>query len=185
MRWARREQKMRNWKPSLGSTDGAQIAETAAVLPVLFTVLLAIFFFGRAYNIYGTITQAAQQGARAAVANNCATCGNSPLTADQIATNVVAPVLQASRVDPGAVVPLSPTACACNSVGCGTVVACDPAGISATPSICVQQNITLSNSGGAQQCGTSVSFQYPYGFNLPFHSFTLNMKASAQMQGEQ
>ena len=34
---------------------------------MLFMVVLGIFFFGRAYNIYGTITQAAQQGARAAV----------------------------------------------------------------------------------------------------------------------
>ena len=40
------------------------------------------------------------------------------------------------------------------------------------------QNITVSNTGGAQQCGTSVSFKYPYGFNLPFQSFTLQMKAS-------
>jgi len=59
---------MRTLRKILSETRGAEIAETAAVLPVLFSVLLAIFFFGRAYNIYGTITQAAQQGARAAVA---------------------------------------------------------------------------------------------------------------------
>ena len=47
-------------------------------------------------------------------------------------------------------------------------MACDPAGVSATPSICVQQNINLTATAGNQQCGTSVSFQYPYGFNLPF-----------------
>ena len=175
---------MGNWKTLLGSTSGSEIAETAAVLPVLFTVLLAIFFFGRAYNIYGTITQAAQQGVRAAVVSNCATCGNTPLTAGQIATNVVSPVLQASKVDPTLVQPLTPSPA---PLVCGTATAatCDPAGISATPSICVQQNITLTNSGGVQQCGTSVSFKYPYGFNLPFQSFTLSMKASAQMQGEQ
>jgi len=57
---------MRTLRKILSETRGAEIAETAAVLPVLFSVLLAIFFFGRAYNIYGTITQAAQQGARAA-----------------------------------------------------------------------------------------------------------------------
>ena len=55
-------------KRILIGTAGAEIAETAVVLPLLFTVLLGIFFFGRAYNIYGTITQAAMQGARAAVA---------------------------------------------------------------------------------------------------------------------
>ena len=175
---------MKSFKRILLGTDGAEIAETAVVLPVLFTVLLGVFFFGRAYNIYGTITQAAIQGARAAVAPACATCGNLALPADQIATNVIAPVLQASKLDPALVQALSPIACACGSVACGSTVACDPAGVAATPSICVQQNVALSTTGTAQQCGTSVSFKYPYGFNLPFQSFTLQMKASAQMRGE-
>jgi Flp pilus assembly protein TadG len=164
-------------------TGGAEIAETAAVLPVLFSVLLAIFFFGRAYNIYGTITQAALQGARAAVAPQCATCGNQVLPADQIATNVVAPVLQASHLETSKVQPLVQTACACGSVACGTSVACDPAGLSANPAICVQQNINLTGTGLTEQCGTAVSFQYPYGFNLPFRSFNLQLKASARMRG--
>jgi Flp pilus assembly protein TadG len=168
----------------LFGTAGSEIAEAAVVLPILFSVLLGIFFFGRAYNIYGTITQAAMQGARAAVAPGCATCGSAPLTADQVATVVVAPVLQASHLDTAAVQSLQPAACACGSVTCGTPVACDPAGVSATPSICVQQNVNLTATAGNQQCGTSVAFQYPYGFNLPFQSFTLNMKATAQMRGE-
>ena len=175
---------MRFARRILLGTSGAEIAETAAVLPVLFSVLLAIFFFGRAYNIYGTITQAAQQGVRAAVAPDCATCTNAVLPSDQIATNVVAPILRASKVDPALVQPLTPSPVP-NLCGSGTAATCDPVGISATPSICVMQNITLSTSGGAQQCGTSVSFKYPYGFNLPFQSFTLNLRASAQMQGEQ
>ena len=175
---------MKSVKRILLATAGAEIAETAVVLPILFTILLGIFFFGRAYNIYGTITQAAMQGARAAVASACATCGNQTLPADQVATNVIAPVLQASHLDPALVQVLTPAACACGSVACGTSVACDPAGVSATPSICVQQNVTLSTTAGAQQCGTSVAFQYPYGFNLPFQSFTLQLKATAQMRGE-
>ena len=176
---------MNRVKRILFETCGAEIAETAAVLPVLFTVLLAIFFFGRAYNIYGTISQAAMQGARAAVAPACATCGNTAPTADVIATNYVGPALQASHLNPGFVQPMNPTACQCGSVACGATVACDPAGTGATPSICVQQNVILSNTaGGTQACGTSVSFQYPYGFNLPFHSFTLQLKAEAQMQVE-
>ena len=176
---------MRKLRRLFFETSGAEIAETAAVLPLLFTVLLGIFFFGRAYNIYGTITQAAIQGARAAVAPTCATCTNQTLTADQIATNVVGPVLQASHLDNTRVQPLSSTACACGSVGCGTTVACDPAGLSATPSICVQQNVSITGSGSStEQCGTSVAFQYPYGFNLPFQSFTLQLKATAQMRGE-
>jgi Flp pilus assembly protein TadG len=172
---------MRNWKSIVSSTSGAEIAETAAVLPVLFTVLLAIFFFGRAYNIYGTITQAAQQGARAAVAQTCASCGNAAMSSDQIAANVVAPVLQASKVDIAQVNSLQQNLCACGTISCGgSPVACDNS--SAAPIICVQRNVTLGNG---PQCGTAVSFQYTYGFNLPFQPLSINMKASAQMQGEQ
>lgn len=175
---------MRVLKQILFGTEGAEIAETAVVLPILFTVLLGVFFFGRAYNIYGTITQAAIQGARAAVAPACATCGNTTPTADQIATNVIAPVLQASKLDPALVQPLAPTACACGSVACGSTVACDPAGLTATPSVCVQKDVALTTTGSSQQCGTTVSFKYPYGFNLPFQAFTLQLKTSAQMRGE-
>jgi len=165
-------------------TGGAEIAETAAVLPVLFTVLLAIFYFGRAYNIYGTINQAAMQGARAAVAPPCATCPGPPLTAAQIAANFVTPTLQASHLNPAQLQWPSPqpAACACGSVGaCGTPVSCD----AGEPSVCVQQNIILNTTAGAhQECGTRVSFQYPYNFNLPFNAFSLRMKAAAQMRTE-
>jgi Flp pilus assembly protein TadG len=179
---------MERLRKILLDTSGAEIVELAAVLPVLFMILLGIFFFGRAYNIYGTITQAAQQGARASVAPACATCGNSSLTADQIATNYVAPALAASKLNPSQVAPFTPPLCPCGSTtSCsGSPVACDPAGLGATPSICVQQNVALTTTAGARQvCGTSVAFKYPYNFNLPFRSFTLQMKAAAQMRGEE
>jgi len=176
---------MRSLRNILFETGGAEIAETAAVLPVLFTVLLGIFFFGRAYNIYGTINQAALQGARAAVAPPCATCtATPPVTAAQIATNFVAPTLQASKLDPTQVQPWTPpNVCQCGA-GC-VAVACDPAGVAAVPSICVQSNVALNTTAGAhQECGTSVAFRYPYNFNLPFNAFTLQMKAAAQMRVE-
>ena len=40
-------------------TRGAEIAEAAAVLPLMFMMLLGIFWFGQAFSIYGTITRAA------------------------------------------------------------------------------------------------------------------------------
>src|SRR5438045_3302176 len=63
-------------------TRGAEIAEAAAVLPVMFMILLGIFWFGQAFSLYGTLTRAAQEGARAAVAPVCATCSaaNDPST---------------------------------------------------------------------------------------------------------
>src|ERR1700675_73986 len=69
------------WRKLGRNTGGAEIAETAMILPLLFVVLLAIFWFGQAFRIYGTLTHAARQGARAAVAPACATCtaANSPV----------------------------------------------------------------------------------------------------------
>ena len=55
-------------------TRGAEIAEAAAVLPLMFMMLLGIFWFGQAFSIYGAITRAAQEGARAGAAPICATC---------------------------------------------------------------------------------------------------------------
>ncbi len=65
------------WRPSMRNSlrstlhrlgaevRGAEIAEAAAVLPLMFMMLLGIFWFGQAFSIYGAITRAAQEGARA------------------------------------------------------------------------------------------------------------------------
>src|ERR1700752_5229679 len=55
-------------------TGGAEIAEAAAVLPLMFMILLGIFWFGQAFSIYGAVTRAAQEGARAGAIPYCATC---------------------------------------------------------------------------------------------------------------
>ena len=68
---------MKFWKKLAGETVGAEIAEAAVVLPLVFMLILGIYWFGRAYNIYATITHAAREGARAATAQTCATCGNT------------------------------------------------------------------------------------------------------------
>ncbi len=47
---------------------GATIVEAAFVLPILFMFLLAILEFGRAYNEYQVLTNAAREAARYAVA---------------------------------------------------------------------------------------------------------------------
>ena len=78
---------------------GAEIAEAAAVLPLMFMMLLGIFWFGQAFSIYGAITRAAQEGARAGSAPYCVTC-NSPNTPAQNAANAVQAALIGSRLDP-------------------------------------------------------------------------------------
>src|SRR5437879_1603999 len=63
---------------------GATILEMALVLPILFILLFAIMEFGRAYNIFTTVTNAAREGARfsvAPIATGFANAGNPPTVA--------------------------------------------------------------------------------------------------------
>jgi len=172
-------------------TRGQEIAEAALVLPLMFMVLLGIFWFGQAFSIYGTLTQAARQGVEAAVVPSCTTCtaGADPSTN---AYNAVQNALQAAHLDPNRLQPPSsvPALCACGQDSCsGSTVTCD----GSQSKICVQgiahnsgqlqENLVQMASGttGAGVCGVSVSFQYPFTFWLPFS--TLN-KQQIFIQGE-
>lgn len=195
--WHKTLDAIRRWEIQLWKTQGSEIAEAALVLPLMFMMLLAIFWFGQAFSMYGTITHAARQGARAAVAPVCTTCaaGNTPT---QNAYSAVQSALLAARLDPANLSwpPVAPALCTCGSTNAacngGGAQACDPS----QTSVCVQTNIQLSYSakGGAGQCGTSVSFQYkyPHHFYLPCaewpcHSLDLgqmSLPAQAQMRVE-
>ena len=153
-------------------THATEIAETAVVLPLLFVVLIAILWFGQAFRIYGTITHAAREGARAAVAPACATC-TATITPAQSAATAVTNALVAAHLDPSQIqapVP-QPNLYQCGTPGspCGNPVNCDPS----VSNMCVQVNVRLSSCAvtlaGSAPCGTSVSFRYkyPYHFTLP------------------
>lgn len=163
---------------------GVEIAEAAAVLPLMFLFLLGIFWFGQAFSIYGAITRAAEDGARAAAAPYCTTCSatNSPATN---AVNAVNATLRASKLDPAQIpLPSSPptfTACSGATTGCATV---------SGSNVCVQGPVQISNtSGGSTVCGVSVTFQYPFQFWLPFTSLNkqrilLNASARVRMENQ-
>jgi Flp pilus assembly protein TadG len=170
-------------------TRGAEIAEAAAVLPLMFTILIGIFWFGQAFSMYGTITRAAQEGARAAVAPSCTTCAPVGAPANN-AYAAIQTVLTTAKLDPSkaqwpATIP-SLLSCRTNSA-----VTCD----SSQTNVCVQGTqvspigVQLSTraGGGVGVCGISVSFQYPFRFWLPFT--TLNkqpilLNASARVRLE-
>jgi Flp pilus assembly protein TadG len=163
-------------------TRGAEIAEAAAVLPLMFMMLLGIFWFGQAFRIYGTITRAAQEGARAAAAPLCTTCAGSA-TPGANAAAAVRSILLAAKLDPTKTVKTSPapTLLSCPR---STQVNCD-----GTAGICVQEEVQLSirSGGGVGVCGTSVSFEYPFQFWLPFTSLNnqqIRLSASAQVRSE-
>src|ERR1700690_3228903 len=87
----------------MASAEGAEILEAALVLPLVFMLLLGIVEFGRVFNIYSTIQQAAQQGATtAARATACATCagGNPVFPSSATVDNTVFTVIQASNLSP-------------------------------------------------------------------------------------
>jgi len=156
-----------------GETRGAEIAEAAAVLPVMFMVLLGIFWFGQAFSIYGTITRAAQDGARAGAAPYCTTCATG-VSSSTNAYNAVEAALNAAKLDASHArypVPL-PTGNSCTPptppIGSTT---CDG---TASSTVCVQTGIQLSNTtaGATGVCGVAVSFQYPFQFVLPFTSIS-------------
>jgi len=183
-------------KKIVSGTHGSEIAEAALVIPIFFMIMLGIYWFGRAFNVYATINHAAREGARVATAPNCATCTgptntscstgiNCLPTPDSIADQVNQ-ALNASSLDPTQVTNLGTarTACGGGSSSCQTPSA-------GKPQICVYYNVKLPNTSpngsGAPACGVSVEFQYPYQFALPYTSLNMQkimLSAGVQMTGE-
>jgi hypothetical protein len=164
----------------LGRTDGAEIAEAALVLPLVFMLLLGIVWFGRAFNIFSTIQQAAHQGAIFTARGTCVTCRNgNDFPSDKEVYDHVVAVLQSSSLDPKQIT---------TSASPG-LFPCPPpldGGCTQHKKIWVCRSVQLNPTAGAGQplqCGSAVSFQYPFQFYLPFTS--LNMQQiilSAQAQ---
>jgi hypothetical protein len=181
-------------KKIVSGTSGSEIAEAALVLPIFFLLMLGIYWFGRAFNVYSTINHAAREGARVATTSVCATCAgpvspscttgiNCPPTPNQIAAQV-AQSLQASSLDPGQVQNLGIARTPCPGIS-----SCQAA--TTGPHIWVCYNVQLPNTlpagSGAPACGVSVEFQYPYKFFLPFTSLNMQqimLNAGVQMTGE-
>jgi hypothetical protein len=182
---------MKRVAQNLRSTDGAEIAEAALVLPLVFMLILGVVWFGRAFNIYSTIQQAAQQGAIVAARSSCATCGNTsppigtitgcPATGSPNSVAfAIATVMCASSLDPGQIKNSALPA----PFSCGTppvLLACPSTG---NITICRQALLNSPVSANqSPQCGTIVSFQYPFQFYLPFTSLNMqNITLSAQAQ---
>ncbi len=166
------------WTKTVRETRGSQVAEAALVMPLAFMLLLGIYWFGRAFNTYATINSAAREGARIAVAQTCATCGNGPPLVTTVASTVTQ-TMQASSVNPSQIIayPSTPTPANC------------PAPLPAATCTVTAQNVTVCTNVAltAQVCGVTVSFQYPYQFWLPFTSLNnqqIILTADVQMQGE-
>jgi Flp pilus assembly protein TadG len=137
---------------------GAEIVEFAVVLTALLMLLIGIIWIGRAYNIYQTITRAAREGARFALAPSCATCGNTFPTDTEV-QGVINGALSAAALDP----------------------------TKANPAIQIQRNQTLdpNDAPGYQFSGVVVSFGYPVYLPIPFtRPVTMTVSTRVQMRQE-
>jgi Flp pilus assembly protein TadG len=161
-------------------TSGQEVAEAALVLPIAFLILLGIFWFGRAYNIYATVTHAAAEGARVAASPTCATCGDA-YPNDTTVVNAVSAILQASRLDPNQIGTYTPTPVPVFCPGLTPPGACS----TTIKNVTVCRGIELNDPAVStpQACGTRVSFQYPYQF-IVMNFQIINLPASGEARVE-
>jgi uncharacterized iron-regulated membrane protein len=133
--------------------------EAAILIPVLLMLLIGIVWFGLAYDVYQTITHAAREGARFAVAPTCATCGNAMPSDDEVRA-VINTALSAASLDPTQVNP-------------------NP--------IPILRNQLLNPGSLPQETGVVIGFSYPFQFVLPFtsvHFTTISIPTQVQMREE-
>jgi|SRR5215470_6597119 len=140
---------------------GAEVVEMAFVLPILLTLLLGVFWFARAYNVYDTMTRAACEGARIAAAPSCSACGAQYPSIDTVASTVNSSLV-ASSLDP-------------TQVSCGV---CAGTCYGSAPAICYQSGVVLNPSTNPTEYGVIVSFSYPFQLQIPFMTFNQSLTLS-------
>lgn len=148
------------------------MVEFALIVAGLMMLSLGVYEFSRAFNVYQTINRAAREGAQAAVLPNSAYDGNTLtyLTGDgscpgtttnnpstSAFTGPISQALRASSLNPSKVQ---------NYRECVGWI--DP-------------------SDSYEQCGLTISFTYPYRFEIPFTTMglaTMDLHTSVQMRVE-
>ena len=138
-------------------------------MPLVFMFLLGIVWFGRAFQIYATVTQAAQQGAITAARPTCAAaCGNN-FPSDTAVDNSVSAVMQASSLDLGQIrQPANPPATDCPGLPAATCTV-------TANRVVVCRQVALNPLSTPIQCkAVIVTFQYPFQFHVPFTSLGAN-----------
>lgn len=138
---------------------GAELVESALVISLLLTLLIGIVWMARAYNMYETISHAAREGARFAVAPSCVSCGNTyPTDAEVLAE--INRALAASSLDTSLVTP-------------------NP--------IPVQRNVVLNPGSTPPETGVVIAFSYPLQLVVPFtsvHLTSITISTQVQMREE-
>lgn len=138
---------------------GAELVEVAFVIVIFMVLMIAIFQFGRAYNIYQTITTAAREGARFAVAPQRGGTVNYPSNSE--VRSIINTFLQSSNLD-------------ANGTGVTVDVQLNNQDVDPSCTPCTP-------TGGGCACGTRVSITYPFSFS--FYG-SINITTTALMRNE-
>lgn len=150
-------QSCKRFQPAVGGWErGSEIVEFAFVLTALSALILAIISFARAYNVYQTITRAAREGAHMGALptsiydGDTYTDGTTTYTTptSPVFTDYIAPALRAANLSVAACTSSSEMNCIADYKE--TIGWMAPSG-------------TTDN-----QCGISISFEYPYPLAIPF-----------------
>lgn len=144
-----------------GRQRGQAVAEFAVIFPLFLMLTLGLFWAGRAYSIYQTVTRAAREACRGATAPSCALCTpqNTFYSQSYVQTNFLNPALAAAHLNPANVTNFN-----------------------------FQRGVVLNPTSNPTETGTVISFNYPFRFYLPFTSVNLtqvNIFTQVQMREEQ
>lgn len=135
---------------------GTELAEFAVVFPLFLALLFALIWAGRTLSVYGTITRAAREGARFAVAPSCASCSPANTApSDAEVVNTVDASLRAAGMDPASIQSYTPPQ---PITFCAGVA---PATCNTTSHVQICRGVQLNSGATPQQCGTVVSYSYP------------------------
>jgi hypothetical protein len=186
---------MKKYFKGLFDGDGSEIAELAIVMPLLFTLIVGIYSFGRAYNVYATVTRAAQDAARVAAAPVCANCpqpscggSSGQFPCDAAVAQVIIDTLNASNLNP-----TRPNQVSILQLANSTRGPCPPPAASAPTcttapnlNVYICRDVLLNNITRSPVCGTTVSFTYKYQFMpVPFiRMSSIDIPAQAQVRTE-
>ena len=118
---------------------GAELIEMAFVILLFVVLMVGVFEFGRAYNIYQNITNAAREGARFAVAPARGGTINYPSNSE--VSGVINSFMQSANLNPAA------ATISINSNNQNIDPSCTPCA-----------------AGSGCACGTQVSISYPFSF---------------------
>jgi Flp pilus assembly protein TadG len=144
----------------ISDTRGLALVEFAFVAPILVMLLLGTFWVGRTMSVYEALGRAARDGARAAIARPCATCGGSGAS-DSDVHDVVEDALESASID-----------------------TTNP---NFQVNIARDQPLNPSEPASFQSSGVTVTVSYPVQLNIPFttqKATTIHLSSTVSMRQE-